>query len=504
MRARQARPDRPAQRHRPSWCGPRAPRTGPATLRVEHHGDRFEVEAWGTGADWALDAAPGAPRLPRRSGRASCPHHPVVEPTSTAGRRPPPPPHPAGGRGAHPGGPRARRSPASRPSAPTASSWSAAASRRPAPAGSPCCPRLGRDRRARATTTSTWSAWRRSGPTRSSGVPPTPAASRRPGELPSAELRARLEAIPGIGVWTSAEVARLALGDADAVSVGDFHLKNVVAWTLAQEPRGTDAHMLELLAPYAGHRGRVCLLIESAGISAPRYGPRKPHRADRQALSPTGRSVVLEGDGVGGDVHRRLEGLPLDVPGLAAQRAPELACDTRGRARRSGSSAPSHVGSRRPARAGEVAMRPRIARATRVRCARRQCRFDRSWRRPPRPAGRPDSAGRSPRGGPAALTLTAFVVSLLVQHTFFPGLSWNRDEPVYLWHVDVLRAGQLTATDGGHPSLFQPWLSAPRARACSSRSTPSAGRSCCWPFAVLRQHRQRRRSSAPRSRSLGT
>ncbi|MEQ1788041.1 MAG: DNA-3-methyladenine glycosylase 2 family protein, partial [Acidimicrobiales bacterium] len=94
------------------------------------------------------------------------------------------------------------------------------------------------------------------------------------GLLTSAELRARLEAIPGIGPWTSAEVARIALGDADAVSVGDFHLKNLVAFALAGEPRGTDERMLELLEPFAGHRGRVCLLIESGGVSAPRYGPR--------------------------------------------------------------------------------------------------------------------------------------------------------------------------------------------------------------------------------------
>ena len=67
----------------------------------------------------------------------------------------------------------------------------------------------------------------------------------------------------------------MALGDADAVSVGDYHLKNVVAWALAQEPRATDARMLELLEPYAGHRGRVCLLLESAGVQAPRYGPRQ-------------------------------------------------------------------------------------------------------------------------------------------------------------------------------------------------------------------------------------
>lgn len=95
------------------------------------------------------------------------------------------------------------------------------------------------------------------------------------GSVGPAVLRTRLEAIPGVGQWTSAEVARIALGDADAVSVGDFHLKHLVAWTLAHEPRGTDERMLELLEPYVGHRGRVCTLIESAGITAPKYGPRK-------------------------------------------------------------------------------------------------------------------------------------------------------------------------------------------------------------------------------------
>ena len=78
-----------------------------------------------------------------------------------------------------------------------------------------------------------------------------------------------------MGLWTSAEVARLAHGDADAVSVGDFHVKNLVAFALAGEPRGTDERMLELLEPFEGHRGRVCLLIESSGLSAPKYGPRQ-------------------------------------------------------------------------------------------------------------------------------------------------------------------------------------------------------------------------------------
>lgn len=88
------------------------------------------------------------------------------------------------------------------------------------------------------------------------------------------DAHARLRAFPGIGVWTANEVALVALGDPDAVSVGDFHLKNIVAYALAGEPRATDERMLELLEPYAGHRARAVRLIERAGIGAPRYGPK--------------------------------------------------------------------------------------------------------------------------------------------------------------------------------------------------------------------------------------
>ncbi|MEA3018860.1 MAG: hypothetical protein QOI47_384 [Actinomycetota bacterium] len=84
----------------------------------------------------------------------------------------------------------------------------------------------------------------------------------------------RLRAFPGIGPWTSNEVAVVALGDPDAVSVGDFHLKNLVSYALAGEPRGTDERMLELLEPYRGHRARAVRLIERSGIGAPSYGPR--------------------------------------------------------------------------------------------------------------------------------------------------------------------------------------------------------------------------------------
>jgi 3-methyladenine DNA glycosylase/8-oxoguanine DNA glycosylase len=94
-------------------------------------------------------------------------------------------------------------------------------------------------------------------------------------ELSPLDLRERLEAIPGVGPWTSAEVARVAVGDPDAVSVGDFHLKDVVTFALTGEARGSDSQMLELLEPFAGHRGRVCRLIESAGITTPKLGPRQ-------------------------------------------------------------------------------------------------------------------------------------------------------------------------------------------------------------------------------------
>ncbi|QAY71759.1 DNA-3-methyladenine glycosylase 2 family protein [Xylanimonas protaetiae] len=106
------------------------------------------------------------------------------------------------------------------------------------------------------------------------------ACARLAGRLEEAALlagpaaRARLEAVRGVGVWTSAEVAQRAFGDADAVSVGDFNLPGAVGWTLAGE-RTDDAGMLALLAPYAPHRHRVVRLITTRGhASAPRRGPR--------------------------------------------------------------------------------------------------------------------------------------------------------------------------------------------------------------------------------------
>ncbi len=97
--------------------------------------------------------------------------------------------------------------------------------------------------------------------------------------LPLDAAEERLATVQGIGPWTVAEVARTALGDADAVSVGDYHVPHIVAWALAREPRGSDERMLELLETYRPHRGRVQLLLEHGGIRAPAFGPRMEPRA---------------------------------------------------------------------------------------------------------------------------------------------------------------------------------------------------------------------------------
>ncbi|MEN3362056.1 MAG: hypothetical protein V7637_6038 [Mycobacteriales bacterium] len=88
---------------------------------------------------------------------------------------------------------------------------------------------------------------------------------------------ARLRAVPGIGPWTAAEVAQRALGDADAVSVGDYHIPALVGWALLGRPVDDDG-MLAVLAQYRPHRHRVVRLIEVSGFRKPRFGPRMPVR----------------------------------------------------------------------------------------------------------------------------------------------------------------------------------------------------------------------------------
>jgi len=91
-------------------------------------------------------------------------------------------------------------------------------------------------------------------------------------------LRSReaLTSLPGVGVWTAAETAQRALGDADALSIGDYHVAKMIGWTLTGRPID-DAAMVELLEPMRPHRYRVVRLLEVSGLAyEPRRGPRLP------------------------------------------------------------------------------------------------------------------------------------------------------------------------------------------------------------------------------------
>ncbi|MGA8466506.1 MAG: DNA-3-methyladenine glycosylase 2 family protein [Trebonia sp.] len=92
-----------------------------------------------------------------------------------------------------------------------------------------------------------------------------------------------LRTIPGIGPWTSAETRQRAAGDPDAVSVGDAHLPDMVGWALAGRSATDDEEMLELLGPYAGHRHRVTRLVRLSGLGGPpRRAPKLPVRDYRR------------------------------------------------------------------------------------------------------------------------------------------------------------------------------------------------------------------------------
>lgn len=90
------------------------------------------------------------------------------------------------------------------------------------------------------------------------------------------EAARRLMSLPGIGAWTAAETLQRALGDADALSVGDYHLSATVGWSLLGRPIDDD-EMIELLAPMRPHRYRVIRLLMVSGKAVkPKFGPRTP------------------------------------------------------------------------------------------------------------------------------------------------------------------------------------------------------------------------------------
>ena len=258
------------------WRTARTP-LGPATQLLTVTADGVECRCWGPGADWMLETLPellgaadeGAPefeplsethpvlrdswrrhrgwRVPRSNLVVETLVPSVLEQKVTGGE------------------------------ARTAWRWLLARYGEPAPGPAPAGMRVAPTPRDWALVPS-W-AWHRAGvgPERSRTI--VGAAGRAGGlertlGVDHAEADRRLTSLPGIGPWTSAEVRQRAHGDPDAVSVGDFHLAGQVVYALTGRTGGDDDAMLELLAPYAGHRYRVVRMIELAGVGQPRRGPR--------------------------------------------------------------------------------------------------------------------------------------------------------------------------------------------------------------------------------------
>lgn len=260
----------PGRAWRASWTP-----GGAATLRLELTSTAVQATAWGPGARWAVRAAPALVGLDDEPGSFH-PRHPLL---STIHR-------------SHPGlrlGRTGRVFEALVPTVleqkvPGVEAWAAYAALvsalgEPAPGeGELLLPPTPR----RLLATPYWTFHRFGIERRKADVIRNAAALARGlddlVQVGAAEARRLLCSLPGVGPWSAAEVGAVALGDRDAVSVGDYNLPHVVSWALAGEPRGSDARMLELLEPYRGQRARVIRLLGAAGITAPRFGPRMPLR----------------------------------------------------------------------------------------------------------------------------------------------------------------------------------------------------------------------------------
>ncbi|MFP1629497.1 DNA-3-methyladenine glycosylase family protein [Streptomyces sp. 5K101] len=258
------------------WRASRTPE-GPGTLRVALRGGTVEAEAWGAGGEWLLDRLPdllGASDTPEDF----TPHHRLV--AASRRRRP-------GLRLVRTGLVMESLIPSILEQKITTDeayrAWRLLVRRYGEPAPGPA-ERLHvmPDPRGWAMIPS-WE-WHRAGVDnkRASTILRAVKVARRLEEAAAMEpeqARDRLELIPGIGPWTSAETVQRSNGAADAVTVGDLHLPRIVGYALAGDRNADDAAMLELLAPYEGQRHRAARLILLAGRVPPRREP-KMRRVD--------------------------------------------------------------------------------------------------------------------------------------------------------------------------------------------------------------------------------
>ncbi|MFF8280505.1 DNA-3-methyladenine glycosylase family protein [Streptomyces lateritius] len=255
------------------WRATRTP-VGPGTLRVSLRPSEgvAEAEAWGPGAEWLLD------RLPQLLGAeddpgAFTPRHRLL--AATHRRRP-------GLRLTRTGLVMESLIPSILEQKVTTDeayrAWRLLVRKYGEPAPGPG------DRLHVMPDARTWSLipsweWHRAGVDnkRAATILRAVKVARRMEEAASMESRQaqeRLELIPGIGPWTSAETVQRSNGSPDAVSVGDYHLPSIVGYALAGDRTADDAVMLALLEPYAGQRHRAARLILLSGHIPPRRAPR--------------------------------------------------------------------------------------------------------------------------------------------------------------------------------------------------------------------------------------
>ena len=99
------------------------------------------------------------------------------------------------------------------------------------------------------------------------------------------DLDRRLCSLPGIGVWTSAEVRSSALGDPDAVSFGDSHVAKDVGWAMTGSEYD-DRQLEDFLEPWRPQRNRAVVLIALARGRRPRHGARMSPRTHLPGRTP--------------------------------------------------------------------------------------------------------------------------------------------------------------------------------------------------------------------------
>jgi 3-methyladenine DNA glycosylase/8-oxoguanine DNA glycosylase len=256
------------------WRTSRTP-DGPGTLRVTARGTAVRGEAWGPGAEWLLD------RLPDLLGAADdpsafTPRHRLV--AQARHRRP-------GLRLTRTGLVMESLIPSILEQKVTTDeayrAWRLLVRRfgEPAPGPAPDGMAVMPEPRAWALIPS-WE-WHRAGVDnkRASTVLRAVRVAARLEEavrMDPVAARARLEVVPGIGPWTSAETVQRSHGAADEVTVGDVHLPGIVGWALAGDRDADDAEMLRLLEPYAGQRHRAARLILLSGRVPARRTPKMP------------------------------------------------------------------------------------------------------------------------------------------------------------------------------------------------------------------------------------